>query len=419
MGAIVGIDDITWVSAHFLFAYPFVMSWYWMSGSLIFYFVREHRQLPYTSPPTLASYPFVSILLPCFNESTQLQQTVAALARTQYPAFEIIAIDDGSSDDTAKQLQDLLDVYPMLRVVLLSSNQGKSSALNAGLEVSSGEILVCVDGDALLDPHAVTWFVNAFSADPRLGGLTGNPQIRNRSSILGRLQVGEFSSIVGMIKRTQSVWGSVLTVSGVICAFRKEAIRQTGGWDSAALTDDMDLTLRMQAKGWRVTYEPNALCWILMPESLKGLWRQRLRWSQGGIAAVVSCVPRAVCTLNFRLMGVLLNYLVSLVWASLIVIYGSIWIVDSLIDFTNVDLNPLPTWWGTVLAVTYLFQSLIGILLDSRYERKRLRFIFWIIWYPLLFWILQTIAAVFGLVRYLVLPKSTKGRWVSPDRGLQ
>jgi biofilm PGA synthesis N-glycosyltransferase PgaC len=412
------LDDLTWLAAHFLFAYPFVLSWYWMAGSLIFYFVRERGQPLYTEPPILGHQPLVSILLPCFNESAQVRETVAALARTHYPNFEIVAIDDGSSDDTAEQLQQLLDEYSCLRVVLLDSNQGKSTALNAGLAVSQAEIVVCVDGDALLDPNAVTWFVNAFQSDATLGGLTGNPQIRNRSSLLGRLQVGEFSSIVGMIKRTQSVWGSILTVSGVICAFRKQAVLDTGGWNPTALTDDMDLTLRVQATGWRVTYEPNAICWILMPEKLGGLWRQRLRWSEGGIAAVVSAIPLAVTARRWPLLAVLVNYLVSLLWASLIVLFGTFWILDLMVDFENIDFNPLPTWWGTVLAVTYIVQSFIGILLDSRYEKRRLRFIFWIIWYPLMFWLLQTCAAVTGLLRYSLKPKSNKGSWVSPDRGL-
>lgn len=412
------VDTFLWLAAHFLFAYPFVLSWYWMAGALIFYVLRERGQAHYTDAPVLQRYQRVSILLPCFNESSEVRETVAALADTQYPNFEIVAIDDGSSDDTAEQLQQLLDEYPCLRVVLLSSNQGKSTALNAGLKASSGDVVVCVDGDAALDPHAVTWFVNAFEADPNLGGLTGNPQIRNRSSILGKLQVGEFSSIVGMIKRTQSVWGSVLTVSGVICAFRKRAIEDTCGWNPAALTDDMDLTLRMQATGWRVTYEPNAMCWILMPETLGGLWRQRLRWAQGGIAAVLSVFPSAIKQQRWTLLAVLVNYCVSLFWAVLIVTFGGIWLVDLIIDFEHVDLNPLPTWWGTVLAVTYLLQSLIGIMLDSKYEPGRLRFIFWIIWYPLVFWLLQTCAAVAGLVKYILIPKSRKGRWVSPDRGL-
>ena len=102
------------------------------------------------------------------------------------------------------------------------------------------------------------------------------------------MQVGEFTSIVGLIKRTQTLFGVIFTVSGVICAFRRRALLEVGFWSPEALTDDVDVTLRIQLADWRAVYEPRALCWILMPETFKGLWRQRLRWSAGGTATVLS-----------------------------------------------------------------------------------------------------------------------------------
>ncbi len=109
-----------------------------------------------------------------------------------------------------------------------------------------------------------------FLSDGTLGALTGNPRIRNRTSLLARLQVGEFSAIVGLIKRAQTIFGCVFTVSGVVCAFRKRALHDGGWWSPATLTDDVDMTWRIQMAGWTVAYEPKALCWILMPETLGG-----------------------------------------------------------------------------------------------------------------------------------------------------
>ena len=144
-------------------------------------------------------------------------------------------------------------------------------------------MLVCIDGDALLDPQALRWIARAFP--PRhVGGVAGNPRIRNRTSLLGRLQVGEFSSIIGLIRRAQTIYGRLFTVSGVICAFRKRALEEAGWWSPRTITDDIDVTWRVQLAGWRVVYEPNAIVWILMPETLRGLWKQRLRWAEGGVA---------------------------------------------------------------------------------------------------------------------------------------
>ena len=106
--------------------------------------------------------------------------------------------------------------------------------------------------------HALTWIVRRFQSDGGVGALTGNPRIRNRTSLLGRLQVGEFSSIVGLIKRAQTVYGRIFTVSGVICAFRKRALDDAGWWSPRTLTDDIDVTWRLQIAGWRVIFEPNA-----------------------------------------------------------------------------------------------------------------------------------------------------------------
>ena len=141
--------------------------------------------------------------------------------------------------------------------------------MNTGALLAKHELLVCIDGDALLDPHALHWIAHAFQLST-LGGLAGNARIRNRTSILGRLQVGEFASIIGLIRRAQTVYGSLFTVSGVICAFRKRALEEAGWWSPRTITDDIDVTWRLQVAGWRVVYEPHALVWILMPETLKG-----------------------------------------------------------------------------------------------------------------------------------------------------
>ena len=406
----------------FCFGYPFVMSCYWMIGGVLFMLLRErHEPLP-DAPPVLASYPMVSILLPCFNEEDQAAETFAALTEIEYPNWEVIAINDGSRDRTAEILDQLALRIPQLRVVHLAQNQGKSTALIVGALAARGEFLVGIDGDALLDRHALTWFVRRFLADNKLGALTGNPRIRNRATLLGRLQVGEFSSVVGLIKRAQSVYGTLFTVSGVICAFRKQALADAGWWSPAALTDDVEVTWRMQLAGWRVAFEPKALCWILMPETIKGLWRQRLRWAEGGMQSVLAATPVMIRRRSWRLLPVWGNFMVSVVWAYAMVLGLSLWVVSNLFpEFTGGGLgfSAWPQWWGTVLALTYLLQSLVSVAVDSRFEKGLARSMFWIIWYPLVFWLLQTGTAALGSPRALARKKSSRGTWISPDRGVR
>ncbi|HSV57259.1 MAG TPA: poly-beta-1,6-N-acetyl-D-glucosamine synthase [Variovorax sp.] len=412
------------VIAFFCFGYPFVMAIYWMCGAVLYRLLRErHEPHPFASP-SLEVYPGVSVLVPCYNEARQLGETFGALARIDYPDFEVIAINDGSTDQTGPWLDALTAQMPQLRVMHLDSNQGKATALNAGALAARHELLVCIDGDALLEPHAVTWLVRRFQTDPRLGGVTGNPRIRNHATLLGRLQAGEFSSIVGLIKRAQTVYGSLFTVSGVICAFRKSALQEAGWWSRGALTEDVDVSWRIQLAGWRLAFEPKAMCWILMPETLRGLWRQRLRWSEGGAAVMLKVLPSL--HKRPRLLAPWLNFLVATLWAYCIAIGLLVWGVAPLLGHWGLRLpdfwppvSPFPKDWGEALALTYLVQALLSSLMEERFERGAFRSLFWVVWYPMVFWAAQAATLIVGVPLAIWHLGQMRGRWVSPDRGLR
>jgi len=413
--------EVRYALATFCFGYPFVMAWYWMAGGLLYRWFRERHEPMPDDPPALPEYPLVSILVPCHNEQDQALETFAALAHIEYPEYEILAINDGSRDRTAEILDGLAARIPQLRVVHLKRNQGKAKALNVGAMLARGEFLVCIDGDALLDPFALTWFVRRMLSDGRLGGITGNPRIRNRSSLLGLLQVGEFSSIVGLIKRSQTVLGWLFTVSGVICCFRKRALQEAGWWSAETLTDDVELTWRVQLSGWHVAYEPKAICWILMPETLRGLWNQRVRWSEGGTQAVLRSTRKLFVAGRPRAFFIWCNYLLSVTWAYL-VMAG---LLASFLTRIGVPVPPflpvlglIPQWGGAILALTYLAQAVVSVSLDNRFEQRVGRELFWVVWYPLLFWFLQMGTAVFGLPRAFWRMRFPKGTWTSPDRGV-
>ena len=274
------------IALSFVFFYPLFMSYLWMIEAILFY-RKERQEPPYQQPAALTSYPLVAVLVPCFNESDNAEETITHALALDYPNFEVIAINDGSSDDTAEVLDRLAEKHPKLRVVHLAQNQGKAMALQAGSLLTEAEYLLGIDGDALLDAHAATWMIRHFLADDTVAAVTGNPRIRTRSTLLGRIQVGEFSSIVGMIKRAQRSFGRLFTVSGVITAFRKSAVHEVGYWSPNMLTEDIDITWKLQRAGWDIRFEPNALVWILMPETLGGLWKQRLRWAMGGAQVLI------------------------------------------------------------------------------------------------------------------------------------
>jgi poly-beta-1,6-N-acetyl-D-glucosamine synthase len=417
----VALDVLFLAIPQFCFGYPFVMAWYWMAGGLMFYATHERHLPPQTEPPDLVVWPPISIIVPCYNEMKHAEETLTVAAASDYPDFEIIAVNDGSSDETTEVLNALVARIPRLRVAHLAVNQGKAIALNAGAVLANHEILVCIDGDALLDRQTLRWIARAFLPS-NVGGVTGNPRVRNRSTILGRLQVGEFSSIMGLIKRAQNMYGRLFTVSGVICAFRKNAIFAVGWWSPRTLTDDVDITWRVQLSGWRVVYEPNAIVWILMPETLRGLWRQRLRWAEGGAQAAIDYFwPLVRGRVAPGMSVIYFDFVVSVTWAYTIVFtlgLGLLWTLGLAPPLLLHGFEFVPRWWGLTLAVTYLAQALVAHLIERRYETGMLRNLFWIIWYPLVFWLLSALTTVVALPRAIFRARSARTTWVSPDRGL-
>jgi biofilm PGA synthesis N-glycosyltransferase PgaC len=413
------VDWVLIAIPTFCFGYPFIMSWFWMVGAALYYFEREIAADRQGDPQPDEIWPPISILVPCYNEGENATETLATAAAVDYPQFEIIAINDGSRDNTAEVLNELAGRIANLRVVHLAANQGKAIALNTGALLARHEILVCIDGDALLDPQALYWIARDFRRHT-VGGLAGNPRIRNRTSLLGRLQVGEFSSIVGLIRRAQTTFGRVFTVSGVICAFRKRALQEAGWWSPRTITDDIDVTWRVQVAGWRVAYEPRAIVWILMPETLKGLWKQRLRWAQGGVEMMVDFFRPMVRGARPSLLLSYIEHMLSLVWAYVMafcLIIGLMWTVGLAPRSALPGFQLIPQWWGLTLSITYLVQALVSHLLDRRFEPHMLRSLFWMIWYPMAFWMINMATAVAALPIALLRPR--KATWTSPDRGLR
>ncbi|MCH7306009.1 poly-beta-1,6-N-acetyl-D-glucosamine synthase [Acinetobacter sp. NIPH 1869] len=401
----------------FAFIYPLVMAWTWMVGGLWFYFKREYKQnqLPEISEQGC------SIIIPCFNEQAQVRETIRFALQTQYPKFEVIAVNDGSSDDTAKILDELALEHPDLRVVHLAENQGKAFALRSGMMVSQYEYLICIDGDALLHPHAAIWMMHQLTAFNQVGAVTGNPRILNRSSILGKLQVGEFSSIIGLIKRAQRTYGRIFTVSGVIAGFRKTALMQVGLWSEDKITEDIDISWKLQLAEWDIHYVPNALCYIYMPETFKGLWKQRLRWAQGGVEVIKTYFPKLFKISALKMWPVALEAIISMVWAYVILLIIILFFLGLFVPLSaEWHIKSLfPQWYGVILAITCLIQFFVSLFIDKRYDGNRfLRNYFWVIWYPLFFWMLGAATTVFAVPKALFTRKK-RARWVSPDRGFK
>jgi cellulose synthase/poly-beta-1,6-N-acetylglucosamine synthase-like glycosyltransferase len=169
-----------------------------------------------------------------------------------------------------------------VRLVSKSPNAGKAAALNAGLALARGEVIVTCDGDGYLHPDAVRHLVRSFG-DPHVAGVAGQVRLFQPSGLLRRFQVMEYDANQGLLKQAMyATTGTVVVAPGPVSAYRADVLRDLGGVPGETLTEDFDLTLALVSRGFRVVYEPEAIAYTDAPRTDAELRSQRIRWSRGG-----------------------------------------------------------------------------------------------------------------------------------------
>jgi len=221
----------------------------------------------------------VSIIVPGYNEEITAPKTVENLLRIDYPDFEIVFVDDGSKDNTFKNIQALYGDNPKVKV-FTKPNGGKASALNYGIGFASGDILVCIDADTVLKPDAVSLMVEYFS-DPMVAAVAGNVKVGNRKNLITRWQYIEYLTSQNFDRRAFDTLNAIMVVPGAIGAFRREAVQKVGMFTTDTLAEDCDLTLRLLRAGYKIRTCNEAYAYTEVPETLRMLVKQRFRWTFG------------------------------------------------------------------------------------------------------------------------------------------
>jgi cellulose synthase/poly-beta-1,6-N-acetylglucosamine synthase-like glycosyltransferase len=224
----------------------------------------------------------VSVIVPAYNEREGIAAAVRSLATGSHREIEVVVVDDGSTDGTAKIARRLK--LPNVRVVSVP-NGGKSAALNRGIALATHDLIVMVDGDTVFEHDSVHQLVQPF-ADPRVGAVAGNVKVGNRRSLVARWQHIEYVIGFNLDRRLYDELQIMPTIPGAIGAFRREALEQVGGVSEDTLAEDTDLTIAVSRAGWRVVYEEKARAWTEAPASISQLWTQRYRWSYGTMQAL-------------------------------------------------------------------------------------------------------------------------------------
>lgn len=244
----------------------------------------ESEAAPEEHDPALT--PPVTLVVPAYNEGPVIQSAIRSLLELDYPAYEILVVDDGSTDDTYVRAAALEGHHGGVVVRVVSkANAGKANALNTGIAIARHPFVVCMDGDSRLDRDTLRAAMRHFS-DPKVGAVAGNVKVCNRDSLWTRLQALEYIEGLNMARRAQGFLRVVNIIPGPIGVFRRETLNGVGGYDNDTFAEDADLTLKILTAGWHIVYEDRAVAYTEAPESLLDLIKQRYRWTRGILQAL-------------------------------------------------------------------------------------------------------------------------------------
>jgi cellulose synthase/poly-beta-1,6-N-acetylglucosamine synthase-like glycosyltransferase/peptidoglycan/xylan/chitin deacetylase (PgdA/CDA1 family)/spore germination protein YaaH len=231
--------------------------------------------------------PRIAVLIPAYNEEKVIVRTVRSVLNSDYANLHIIIIDDGSSDRTAEvAIQAFTAEIAAGHVQVLSKpNGGKAAALNYALDRLTEEVYVGIDADTVIAPDAISKLIPHFE-DPLIGAVAGNAKVGNRVNLWTRWQALEYITSQNFERRALDLFNVVVVVPGAIGAWRTGPVKEVGGYPINTVAEDADLTMALLELGLKVVYEDRSLAFTEAPIDVKGLMRQRFRWSFGILQAV-------------------------------------------------------------------------------------------------------------------------------------
>lgn len=239
-----------------------------------------------TSADSDTAQPPVTIIVPVHNEAVVIESALRSLLELDYPAYDVLVVDDGSTDATFRIASRMEGIHGSVSVrVVTKKNGGKASALNAGIAMARTPFVLCMDGDSRLTRDTLRHAMRHF-ADPRVGAVAGNVKVVNRNNAWTRLQALEYIEGLNMPRRAQGFLRVVNIIPGPIGIFRRDVLLSVGGYDTDTFAEDADVTLKILTSGWHIAYEEGAVAWTEAPETFLQLIKQRYRWTRGILQAL-------------------------------------------------------------------------------------------------------------------------------------
>ncbi|HSG62585.1 MAG TPA: glycosyltransferase [Pseudomonadales bacterium] len=282
---------LQWRTAVFIMLAPITLKFV---VQLIAAALHVFKQRHYRSQGLLERTPRVSVIVPAWNEEVGIISTLQSVIDTRYGNLELVVVNDGSTDSTHTLISDFIARHDALvfdaqkaNIVYLNLvNGGKANAMNQALQQVSGEFIITLDADSYMDPQAIVNLLKQFDGDDQIGAVAGNVIVGNRTKPIALLQQLEY--VYGFFfKRADAMFNSVYVIGGAAAAYRKSVLDIVGNFDHGIITEDIEMSMRILAHGYKTRYAPDAVVFTEGPSEWKGLGKQRLRWKFGRLLTFI------------------------------------------------------------------------------------------------------------------------------------
>jgi cellulose synthase/poly-beta-1,6-N-acetylglucosamine synthase-like glycosyltransferase len=264
---------------HILWGITFFTLWLTIVWIQFLYFGDQKK-------PKVKEFPKISIAVPAYNEAKTIKKTITSLVKADYPKdkIEIIVVNDGSKDDTRAVVEKLARKYASFDIKLINKkNGGKSSAVNAALKIAEGDLFAVVDADSRISPNCLKLIVPHFLKE-NIAAVISRVKVDNPKILLERIQRFEYI-MSNMIRKLMAVLGTLSITPGVLSVYHTDILRKVGGFtkDRTNLTEDLEIAMRLRYNCYDIEMDTNSITHTLVPQTLKALWNQRIRWARGYI----------------------------------------------------------------------------------------------------------------------------------------
>lgn len=406
--------------------YPIIGAVFWFWGGIAYHLFRKQEELT-DEEIAQVEHAFITIMVPAHNEELMIESTVRYLLDDlNYDNYEVLVVDDGSSDQTPQILKKLQKEYPKLRVLRIDDNQGKAHAFNVGMLFARGEYILSNDADTIPEKDALLKYMTYFSRPEAVNysAITANMDVANRSSLLGKSQTVEFSSIVGIIKRSQTaVNNTMYAYSGANTMYRKRFLVDAGGFRQDRATEDISIAWDHTFMNVIPKFAPDIVFYMNVPESFGDLYKQRKRWAQGGTEVWLSILPKIIRHpfKNRFVFSMILDMTFSIIWSIFLAISTIFFVV--LMSYFLMTGNYERVFHGIVMSMIFVtFQVLAGFMqvlaaLVSDLHAVKLKYLFFAPIYLMFTWIVNPLTIITTFIPAVKTALGYgKGTWKSPKR---